>query len=362
MSAFSVYQHYFFDATQEYDVAVLLQQSLQRQQLYSDCEAIPAALYGLMLQPKNALEPQAVYLGKIVSLKPEWQAMMVDIGTEKPVFVRTSQHTPLLAAGSLVIITIRRPPMDGKEAMAEMSITITHPFFILQQSPLPHSKRISFSKRWPNNQLKPEIAPEIWMNRQDISLILRHHAATIDKERIKQEISLSYAKIEQLQAAASQKQTVGLLCEAPALYQRLLESYGLQNVEYKGKEYWPAWLEEAIATLHSTRFSLKTGEVIHIESTKAGWMVDVDSGSQKNTAMANHHAIDCIGRLISLKNMGGRILIDPAGNETPQRLLAELQKKLALDPWKNELYGYTRSGLIEIVREKNGQSLHKKQC
>lgn len=105
---------------------------------------------------------------------------------------------------------------------------------------------------------------------------------------------------------------------------------------------------------------LKCGGSILFEETALGTMIDVNSGAATSLPSVNHEAADEIARQIRLRNIGGLILIDFAGlKDKPMlaRTTAQLQKAFDLDPCTVEIHGPTKTGLIEVTRNRRTSSL-----
>lgn len=97
--------------------------------------------------------------------------------------------------------------------------------------------------------------------------------------------------------------------------------------------------------------------------------IDVDSGafagaSARAAALAcNLEAAAEIGRQILLRDLAGLIVIDFVPLRRPaerERVLAVLRDGLAGDDHQLRIGGWTRLGLLEIVRERRGPSLRRR--
>ena len=105
---------------------------------------------------------------------------------------------------------------------------------------------------------------------------------------------------------------------------------------------------------------LDNGGELHIERTRIGWTIDVDSGrSRDDLTTVNKIAIVEVARQVILKNMAGLILIDLAGSKRGRiRPVLEkaLQQAFAGDN-RTTLSGWTPAGLFEIQRTRTTASL-----
>ena len=120
--------------------------------------------------------------------------------------------------------------------------------------------------------------------------------------------------------------------------------------------------DERIARAMSADVPVAGGGLLHIERTRVGWTLDVDTGNGSDGRAVNTAAVSEIRRQIVLKNMGGLILIDLAGSK---RTAYRRQWDQALRQVGNEMttiYGWTRAGLYEIGRRRGRASLWDTQA
>jgi ribonuclease G len=111
--------------------------------------------------------------------------------------------------------------------------------------------------------------------------------------------------------------------------------------------------------------NLPGGVIARFTPTPALVAIDLDNPGrdQRPTAQvaANLAALPALCRDIRLRNLGGAILIDPAG-VTPrkrQALLLPLREALKGDPAEPQALGVTALGLLELVRTRGRPPLHE---
>lgn len=107
---------------------------------------------------------------------------------------------------------------------------------------------------------------------------------------------------------------------------------------------------------------LKSGGSIVIETTAALTAIDVNSGGGRNEE-ANLAAAEEIARQLRLRRIGGTIVVDfidlrGAGERT--KLMAALDEAFADDPAAVKIYPPTPLGLVQISRQRLGQSLEER--
>src|SRR5690606_22821367 len=104
---------------------------------------------------------------------------------------------------------------------------------------------------------------------------------------------------------------------------------------------------------------LPSGGTVVLQDTALGTTIDVNTGLGTQ-ASVNADAAAEIARQIRLRNNGGAILIDFAGNldKTAQnRITKYLNNAFNDDPCTVELHGVTKLGLFEVSRQRRIPSL-----
>lgn len=120
--------------------------------------------------------------------------------------------------------------------------------------------------------------------------------------------------------------------------------------------------DERIADAMQANVPVAGGGLLHIERTRVGWNLDVDTGTGSDIRAVNAAAVSEIRRQIVLKNMGGLILIDLAGSKrtTYRRQWEQVLQQVGDD--MTTLYGWTQAGLYEIGRQRARASLWDTQA
>jgi ribonuclease G len=121
-------------------------------------------------------------------------------------------------------------------------------------------------------------------------------------------------------------------------------------------------LEDEIAHLVEPRVPLPSGGWITIEGTEALTSVDVNSGSfteatglEETSLRVNLEAAEEIGRQLSLRGIGGLVVIDFIHLNEPaniERVLEVLRASLARDRTPTQISGMSEFGLVEITRKR----------
>lgn len=126
---------------------------------------------------------------------------------------------------------------------------------------------------------------------------------------------------------------------------------------------WPLfepWLEEEIEGLVSPSVPLPRGGRLAIALTAAVTAIDVDTGpsgggsAKAERAAANRAALAAAARQVALRGLAGNIVLDlaglPGGQGARAGLLAEASAAFAAWVPEARVLGFSRLGLLEIVR------------
>ena len=117
-------------------------------------------------------------------------------------------------------------------------------------------------------------------------------------------------------------------------------------------------LSEKIDYLIGHQFELPSGGNIMFGKTDALTAIDVNTGAAKRFD-TNREAIQLIAKLIKLKNISGKVVIDPVASDqnTLRKLVGMLKNEFRDDLSITNVYGYTRGGLLELSRSRNDRSI-----
>ncbi len=156
---------------------------------------------------------------------------------------------------------------------------------------------------------------------------------------------------------------------APDLVTKIISAQPPENVarmRRKQKQYEDLglfdWhdLVDQMNTLFADYVIMEGGASLIIEETAVATTIDVNMGAGKSQAQVNQVAMREAARHLRLRNIGGVILIDPAGNlGTAQReaLHKVFKDEIDKDPNTVTSYGFTKLGLLECTRARRTPSL-----
>jgi len=264
-----------------------------------------------------------IHLGRIVGLRPELPAALVDIGLGRPGFLSAEDVVPKggfakLHEGQEVVVMVAKDARAEKAAGLSMRIPGQVP------APPPGSR--------PPLRLDAP-APAV------AALI----ASWLDSapDRIRIDDRGAYAELRHWLMAGRQE-LVGRLQFAS---EKLYEDSGIG---------------EAVERALSARLGLQGGAALVIEASAMATTIDVDSGQARSALAANLGAAEAVARQIRLRNLSGPIVvgfIGMKGQDGRARVLAALKRELALHAKDCQVLGWTRLGHVELVRPRRAPSL-----
>jgi ribonuclease G len=157
-----------------------------------------------------------------------------------------------------------------------------------------------------------------------------------------------------------------IFVDEPAAIPELRAAFPDAAVAALPEAEWPIDLDAVFDEALSATLALPGGGSVHFEATRAGMLIDVDTGTpetgspERTGLTANLAAAETIARQIGLRNLGGGIVIDFVGldrRSAREKLRAALADALAPDPAAPQLLGWTRLGHFELVRPRRGRPL-----
>lgn len=272
----------------------------------------------LYVERGEGREAGSLHLGRVLRLVPNLSAALVDIGDERPAFLPLGEARPggaRLDEGARVLVQIRREAQAGKAARLTM------------RPSLPEAHRHAIERRAaaldPPARLDPASGFAVGLAR----------ALPQEPQRVAAD---DRAAIPELRAA-----------------------FPAAEVAYLAAPDWPLDPEALFDAALLPSLALPGGGTLHIETTQAATLIDVDSGTAAALAV-NLEAAAAIARELRRRNIGGGIVVDFIGLDSRQqreRLRAALARALAPDPAQPRVLGWTRLGHLELVRPRRGRPL-----
>ena len=158
----------------------------------------------------------------------------------------------------------------------------------------------------------------------------------------------------------------GSLVDDPAAIPELRAAFPDSAVTHLPETGWPFDLDAVFDEALSATLALLGGGSVHFEATRAGMLIDVDTGTPETGSpgrtglMVNLAAAETIARQMRLRTLGGGIVVDFVGLDSRparEKLRVALAEALAPDPASPQLLGWTRLGHFELVRPRRSRPL-----
>jgi ribonuclease G len=260
----------------------------------------------------------AVYLGRVVALRPELPAALVDIGLDRPAFLDArdadkNRGIAGLTEGAAIMVEIIKAARAGKAA----GIRVLAP---------------DDARRKLYASAAHETKPPARLDRAEPAIVAAAKPLLAPlPDRILVDDRAALAELRR--ALPDLAPILAFHGEAPPLF----ESLGIA---------------EQVDAVLQPRVALPGGGALIIEGTQAATLIDVDGGAQNGLA-ANLAAARVVARQIALRNLAGPIVIDFIGmkkREDRDKVTAALQAAFVENGEKPELLGWTRLGHFELVR------------
>ncbi len=131
-------------------------------------------------------------------------------------------------------------------------------------------------------------------------------------------------------------------------------------------------VEDEIKRALEKQVPLKSGGYLVIDQTEAMTTVDVNTGSflgqrnlEETVYRTNLEAAQSVARQLRLRNLGGIIIIDFIDMFDPEhrrQVLRTLEKALAKDHARTNVYDFSPLGLVEMTRKRTVESLERQLC
>jgi len=263
-----------------------------------------------------------VWLARVVGLRPEMPAALIDIGLARPALLSAENVTPksrfkTLREGEAVVIEVAKDARADKAAGVTMRLSRA-------LAPPPNSKP-PLRLDTPAPTAAVLIAP--WLDPVPDAIAVDDRAVYADLRN-------------------------WLRVRHPAL----VASLAVGNEPL----YEPAGIADAVEQALASRLALPGGGFLLVEPTALGVAIDVDSGAARSAIAVNIEAARVVARQIRLRNLSGPMIVGfvgMKGKDERERVFAALKTALARHVPDSQALGWTRLGHVELVRKRRAPSL-----
>ncbi len=345
-----------------------------------------------------------IYMGRVVKVLDSLQAVFVDIGIDKNGYLQKEdikgayekdKISELLKMGDEIAVQIKKEAVGDKGPKLTGKLSVQGDGLVFYDD---DKNRIALSNKIDNpksiRRLK-EIAYS--MHDKPFGMIIRTHAETLSYEAIKKDYENLEAKwqdicAQKVYARAPKRIYMGrdfvvetvinnsyrgiekIVFDCDDDMQSVLNACaGIENKICEFRDISEGFytfslfsLEKALEESVKKIIWLKSGGNIVIEETEALTSIDVNSAKSAAKSLygvakaINMEAAIEASRQIILRNLSGMILIDFIDvNKRAQEELCKAVEDILVryDNRKFDIYGFTKTGLFEMAREKKGVSI-----
>jgi len=313
--------------------------------------------------------PGDIYLGRIDRQIRDTGSAYVDLGLERPAYLRVAGE----GARSEIIVQVARAERDDKSVEVTRDIALPGTLLVFR----PFGAGIAVSRR-----LDPDMAAR-WRPEPPGGWIVRQAAVGATDDDVAAEASRLAQRWRRIAQVADGGAAPKLLHRAPDVAGRLiLDSADIDEIRVGDRDRRNAlrtWLktvapslvdavrgdpldlaEEAPALLQA-EFPLSKGGSIVIEPTRALTAIDVNAGGAADFFQVNREAARAIARQLRLRNIGGIVVVDFISmnrRDSRSALVDAFRSALDGDPAHIRMSrGMSGLGLIELARERRGLGL-----
>lgn len=263
-----------------------------------------------------------VWLARIVGLRPELPAALVDIGLARPALLSAEDVAPKsrfknLHEGEAVVVEVAKDARADKAAGVTMRLSGA-------LAPPPDGKP---PLRLDAAQPAPAVLMAQWLDPVPDSIAVDDRAV--------------YAKLRNWLRVHHPALVAGLTASNEPLYE-------------------PAGIADAVEQALAPRLALPGGGFLLVEPTALGVAIDVDSGAARSAVAVNLEAARAVARQIRLRNLSGPMIVGFVGMKGKgerERVFAALKTALARHVPDSQALGWTRLGHVELVRKRKAPSL-----
>jgi Rne/Rng family ribonuclease len=349
-------------------------------------DGIPVELF---VERGDRSEAGSIHLGRVHRLLPALGAMLVDIGADRPAFLPQNEVFPRgrrLDEGERVIVQIRREAQGGKAASVTTMVVLRGKLVELRSGgrgtvggeTLSSDERARLRAAVDGWTEEPSLQSSVGIKLLGSAPVDTLIAAITELLRRRADICQRASEFQPPMrldpratfaaalSSALPASPMRIFTDDPASIPELREAFPGVVAQHRSEPAVPIELDDTFDRALSRTFALDGGGWVNIEATRAGVMIDVDSGtpetgSPERAGLAvNLTAASAIARELRLRSIGGGIVIDFVGLDhrgLRERVRQALTEELAPDPACPQILGWTRLGHLELVRPRRRRPL-----
>jgi ribonuclease G len=350
------------------------------------------------LKPNQSFSVGNIYLGRVRRIDHSLQSAFIDVGSKKLGFL-PKKELPLsrkfadksienlIHEGMAIFVQVTKEAYDSKGPRLTANITIPGQFLIY----LPYGRYIALSKKIEGDKRKElETLLSGWIQDEE-GVILRTSSSVVSYEQLKEEWESMKSSWNTIFENSSSLKPPLPVMEDQDIPDRFLRKFAVKGIDeiifdeqevsqqmkskfphLSSKMRWsspfvmelPISNNQLIESLTSRTVKLQSGIELVIEKVEAFTIIDVNTANfkgkftkEQTILHTNMQAAREIAKQLRLRNIGGIILIDFIDmhqSRDESLLINEMKKVLKKDPTFTEVHGFTKLGIMEITRKREG--------
>jgi Ribonuclease G/E len=315
-----------------------------------------------------------VYLGRISRDDGPIPGRVIDCGDFEALQPSGDRSRKLHRVGDKVVVQVTKDPREGKMIEVTEDVHLEGRFFVAAVNGVLRQRT---SRRLTHKGEAERLRGIIERCSLPGTVIIRSSAGGRDDDTLLDDIDA----LDERAQAITGGQRCGMLLPAPDAAQRLWTSVGarvdrvVRDAATPARTGWPSTdetcddlfdIDDMDATLRALTSKIAPwgdGGRLIIEPTSAFVAVDVDSGNTDGPVISrNVAACRALAEHIRLRNLGGQIVVDLLKMSKPKdsfRALQAIGDAVQDDPCHVRIAGFSRLGLLEMVRHRRGLALHE---
>lgn len=308
----------------------------------------------------------------------------------EPELEKLGKISTYIKPGQRVLVQVEKEPISSKGPRLSSDISLAGRYVVL----VPFSTTVSVSRKIGERAEKERLKQVInSIKPKNFGVIVRTVAQNKSLEELEKDLT-SLVKnwqegIKKLKIANSKDKIVGEIDRTSSILRDVLndsfdsiivdsESLYLDIRKYlsdiapekenivkfhssKAKVFEAYGIEKQLKSSFGKSISLKGGGYLIIEQTEALMVVDVNSGSQKNSSQENNAlavnllAVEEMARQLRLRDIGGIIVIDfidMKNAEDKKMVYDKMKEVMTADRSRHTILPLTKFGLMQITRQR----------
>ncbi len=332
-----------------------------------------------------------IYIGKIINILPNMKSIFIDIGLKKNAYLDFKDIKGKLTLkeisnkyklGNEIIVQVSKNSIDKKGAKISEDVSIPSNNVVL----LPHGNKIYISKKITDRNKVRELSEKLDKIRQTYGIIVRSNAVNIESDKIVEELKNLLVIWDEINQKKSHRLSNKMVYNTNNEYTQFIMDYyySIKNITVNSMDIYDELiamdnhyfnitykenlsLSKDLFYLNTDTIYLENGINLKIDYTEALTVIDVNSGkfiSNNNLNglyQVNSYALKEIAKQLNIRNISGIIIIDLINFKN-----AALQKKLInefyyeLNKYKSKfnVFGFTKTGLLEMTKQYKNKSLN----